>query len=54
MGNLLYRRDTKWDKQVVKLPGSEKWGKIDRHIVKNGLCVDLCGQQMLFLDFSNY
>jgi hypothetical protein len=54
MGSLNYRRDVKWDKQVVKLPGSEKWGVLDKHIVNNGFCVDLCGQQMLFLDVSNH
>lgn len=54
MGTLDYRSDTKWDKPVIQLPGSEKWGAIDRHIIKNGFCVDLCGQQMMFLDTSNY
>lgn len=54
MGSLSHRRDTKWEKPVIQLPGSEKWGAIDRHIINNGFCVDLCGQQMLFLDVSNY
>ncbi|EQL04062.1 hypothetical protein G6O67_002843 [Ophiocordyceps sinensis] len=54
MGDLVYRKDVKWDKPAVVLPGSEKWGLIDRHIIRNGLAVDLCGQQMLFLDVSNY
>lgn len=54
MGTLDYRPDDKWDKPVIELPGSDKWGALDRHIIKNGFCVDLCGQQMMFLDVSNY
>lgn len=38
----------------MKLPGAEKWDLIDRHIINNGFCVDLCGQQMLFLDVCNF
>ena len=54
MGTIDYRTDDKWNKPAIELPGSDKWGLIDRHIVKNGLCVELCGQQMMFLDVSNY
>lgn len=54
MGELVYRHDSKWDKPAITLPGAEKWHLIDRHIVSNGFCADLAGQQMFYLDVGNY
>nr|POE79006.1 hypothetical protein CFP56_77504 [Quercus suber] len=54
MGYITLRTDTKWNTPVVTLPGADQWKKVDAHIINNGFCADLCGQQMFFLDTANY
>lgn len=51
---LTYRVDTRWNKPVIVMPGSEKWQLIERYYVKPGLVAELGGQQMLFLDMANH